>query len=424
MKKLALENGYDGIRYYDAQATGEEFVLYNIEKLDRNSATGGLANQPALFSQDQLKAIEIEQMTVKMKEKYADKAANIIAMPYESKEEIEFQRQELLNWILAEKATVIIAFSGGKDSVAMVLQAIYDFKIPKEQIELWHHDVDGDGPNLWDWGGTKSYCIAFAKAFDIKIVFSYAQGGITREIYRTKETIQPIFFQKEEGGEFIRVEAQQKPEFMTTRRKFPAVGKDLNVRWCSWIAKIGVMNKAINNTDRFKSANICIMTGERRLESANRAKYKEIEPYRSMTSARRAITWRPIIDWTEKQVWDAFELHKVQPHPCYELGWGRCSCQLCIFSRENVWASINEISPEKVERIAEIENDLGFTLYGDKKGNKDIYESKVNKGTSFIDPAKRARWYKEATEEFVSPIFVEQWTLPQGAFSSEESGAN
>ena len=31
LKELSLSKGYDGIRYYDPQATGEEFVLYNTE---------------------------------------------------------------------------------------------------------------------------------------------------------------------------------------------------------------------------------------------------------------------------------------------------------------------------------------------------------------------------------------------------------
>lgn len=33
LKKLTLELEYDGIRYYDPLATGEEFVLYNINKV-------------------------------------------------------------------------------------------------------------------------------------------------------------------------------------------------------------------------------------------------------------------------------------------------------------------------------------------------------------------------------------------------------
>ena len=33
LKLLTIEMGYDGIRYYDPIATGEEFVLFNTDKV-------------------------------------------------------------------------------------------------------------------------------------------------------------------------------------------------------------------------------------------------------------------------------------------------------------------------------------------------------------------------------------------------------
>ena len=46
---------------------------------------------------------------------------------------------------------VIVAFSGGKDSVACLLHLL-DLGVPREKIELWHHDVDGrEGSDLMDW---------------------------------------------------------------------------------------------------------------------------------------------------------------------------------------------------------------------------------------------------------------------------------
>lgn len=273
-----------------------------------------------------------------------DKVAEILSLENEV-----LQKEQLISWMknADNKVIFIIAFSGGKDSIAMVLYCLTVLKIPASQIELWHHDVDGDGEQLFDWPCTKSYCLAFANAFGLKIVFSYAGGGILREIYRTNETIQPIYFQQEENGGFIEVKPQDKEKFYNTRRRFPAVSKDLNVRWCSWIAKISVMLKGINHTEKYRNANIVIMTGERRLESTARSQYKQMELYRGASKTRRAIQWRPIIDWSEKDVWDIIQQHHVQSHPCYELGWSRCSCQLCIFGTENTWAAINEISPEK-----------------------------------------------------------------------------
>jgi 3'-phosphoadenosine 5'-phosphosulfate sulfotransferase (PAPS reductase)/FAD synthetase len=234
------------------------------------------------------------------------------------------------------------------------------------------------------------------------------------------------------------------------------------------------MSKIINNWDRFANAKVCVMTGERRQESRNRATYNEVDV--ELTQKRQVIQWRPIIDWTEKEVWDIMEAHKVQPHPCYEMGWGRCSCQLCIFGMPDTWASIEEISPRKVARIAAIEQDFKakgeaiieaekadpslikirpkkdkktkkfikdengkpvmepkpFTnvpyLYGDedkKTGERmDLYQSRVDKGKSFIKEENKKRWMKEALGTFTSPIIVENWKLPAGAFSSRTEGAS
>ena len=368
---------------------------------------------------------EVDNMIDQLNKKYLHQTEVILGAS-----STDEQRKLLLEWILdpSQNVKVIIAFSGGKDSVALVLRAIYEFKIPKNQIELWHHEVDGMGENVWDWQCTPSYCKAFAKAMGVPILFSYADGGITKEIYKENGFLQPVFFQEEQDGEFKRVDPRGWESDRGTKRKFPAVNSSLLTRWCSSVVKVDVMGKAINNSPRFDNANIVIMTGERRAESTNRAKYDEIEKYRNYTKTRKAITWRSVIDLTEKDVWDLYEKHKIQPHPCYELGWGRCSCQICIFNQKDTWASVNELDPRKVQRIATIEKEIGNTLYAKRvKGEvvtENIYDAMVNKGKSFIDPAILKRWGKEALGEFVSPIFVDKWKLPKGAFSEEQSGAN
>jgi len=374
-----------------------------------------------------LTPFDITEKILAIKENYLDTPAQIIA-----DNEAARQKEKLIKWVKDPKndVKVIIAFSGGKDSISMVLYTMFVLGVHRSRIELWHHEVDGGGENLFDWKCTPSYCIAFAKAFGLKILFSYAKGGIKREMFRENETIQPVYFQEEMDGPYTEVMPKDDPKFYSTRRKFPAANKDLNVRWCSWIAKIGVMNKAINNMDKYKNANIVIMTGERRLEGGSRKFYDEIEPYRSITKTRRAITWRPIIDWTEAQVWGIIEKYKVQPHPCYELGWARCSCQLCIFSQANTWASIDDISPDKVSEISKIEKELGHTMYSSRqKGTQavvteSIYETMVNKGVSFVTEAAKKRWLKEALSEFTSPIIMEDWHTPAGAYSMETNGAN
>jgi len=304
-------------------------------------------------------AFALDDKIKQTNEKYIDPYIDVLNT---ADTEIQAKRDKLLNWIKTPEnnVQVLIAFSGGKDSVAMVLRSIYEWNIPKSQIKLYHHEVDGQGEQLFDWPCTTSYCVAFANALGIDILFSYSDGGILKEMYRVDTYRQPMYIQAEMNGPFLKLLPRKQQRDINTKLMFPAVENDLNKRWCSSVAKIEVMSRCINNSPALADQDIVIMTGERRVESTNRAKYNEIERYDKLSdnSDRKVVTWRSVIDLSDEEVWKLFEEHKIQPHPCYELGWGRCSCQLCIFSNANIWATNNELSPDKVKRIADIEKDF------------------------------------------------------------------
>lgn len=308
--------------------------------------------------------------------------------------------------------TYIVAFSGGKDSVAMVLHLL-EIGVQKERIHLHHHDVDGGGENLWDWGGTASYCRAFANAFGLKLFFSYRNGGIDAEMLRYKSGLQDVYYQPFQGEGYVILTSK---DGNTTRQKFPAIAASLSTRWCSSCVKIDVLRRVI--PVMYPEGEFIVCTGERREESANRAKYFEREVHICTTKKRKVEAWRPVIDWTEREVWGIIERWKVQPHPCYELGYPRCSCQICIFGSENIWASNAQLADEKIRYIEAREAQFGFTLF-----NGIRIRDKVNKGKSFLKPEKVERWASEALHRFISPIFVENWTTPQGAFIRESAGS-
>ena len=110
--------------------------------------------------------------------------------------------------------------------------------------------------------------------------------------------------------------------------------------------------------------------------------------------------------------------HNVQPYPAYMLGWSRCSCQTCIYGQKDAWASIMDLNPEKIARIAELEIQMNFTMYD----NKTIYD-KLENGSSWVTD-KSDYWKKQATENFDAPIVVENWTMPPGANNMENCGAD
>lgn len=305
---------------------------------------------------------------------------------------------------------IIVAFSGGKDSLACLLDLL-DRGAPKAKIELWHHDVDGrEGSRLMDWRCTRDYCRKVAQALGVKLYFSWKVGGFEREMLRDATATAPIAFETPDGLRYTGGEG--KPN---TRKQFPQVSPDLSIRWCSAYLKIDVASAAIRNQDRFVGRRTLFVTGERAEESPSRARYQAFEPHRSdLRNGRKARLvdhWRPVHAWTEARVWEIIRRHCINPHPAYRLGWGRVSCAACIFGSSNQWASLRAVNPEQFERVAGFEKSFGKTI----KRKLDVVQT-ADKGTPYaMSPSDVAAALSDSFDEPVV-LTEETWTLPRGAF--------
>lgn len=96
---------------------------------------------------------------------------------------------------------IIVYFSGGKDSLACLLHLL-ELGVPKDKIELWHHDVDGrEGSRMKkDWPITRDYCRAAAEALGIDLYFSWRMGGFEREMLRENARTAPTRFETPSGA--------------------------------------------------------------------------------------------------------------------------------------------------------------------------------------------------------------------------------
>lgn len=80
---------------------------------------------------------------------------------------------------------------------------------------------------------------------------------------------------------------------------------------------------------RFPGRTIINVTGVRRAESRRRARL----PIADRSSDGRIRTWRPILDWSEDDVFACIARHGLEPHPAYrQFGMSRVSCRFCIMS--------------------------------------------------------------------------------------------
>lgn len=306
----------------------------------------------------------------------------------------------------------IVAFSGGKDSIACVLHLLYGLHVPADKIELWHHEVDGREATFMDWECTPAYCQAFADHFKLPLYFSWKKGGFKGEMLRKDQLTQPTLFENE-NHEIIQVGGTRGK--LSTRLKFPQVSPDLKVRWCSAYLKIDIGTTAIINQKRFEGLKVVVVSGERAEESAARAKYKKLEPDRADNrdgerNIRYVDRMRPIKGWTEKRVWGIIKKHKVRVHPCYYMGWNRCSCKFCIFGNANQMASATKVSPAQAEEIMMYEDLFGHTIKRDKSLRQVISE-----GTPYEAITEELMRIATSTEYSLG-IEMEQWYLPAGAY--------
>ena len=341
---------------------------------------------------------------------------------------------------LEEYDLIVVLISGGKDSVACYLKLL-ELGVPKERIEFWHHDIDGGHPSRrMDWKCTQNYVKALADAEGIKLRVSYRVNGFFGELYRIGASEPIEWIDPDTGGvrqcklssnylkcKELKEQATEEMEELLKkygyRMKFPAKGGTHSGRWCSGNLKAAVQDSVTANLEKTKrDKKILIVSGERRGESAGRSKYNEIEIHRTNAEAkahRIVHQWRCCIDYSEKDVWELLKRHHINPHPCYRIGWNRCSCMMCIFSTPRLFAGVKELFPDDYAALRHDEEVLGFTL--DNKKNLDEFIGDTQSCVCWKD---KAAIHSILTGEFnTDDIYTNDWNYPVGAFHGADGGS-
>lgn len=317
---------------------------------------------------------------------------------------------------------IVLCMSGGKDSIASLI-ALIDAGVDMNRIELWHHDVDGrEGSQLMDWLFMADYNRKLAQHFNLPLYFSWLENGFEGEMLKNNSYSHAHKVETPDG--LITLERDRKRSKPGTRLKFPQLSASLQTRWCSSALKIDVGRRAINNQERFNNSRTLFITGERREESSNRAKYNQLEPHacdrRKGRMKRHVDAWRPVLDWSEEQVWDALKRHGIIAPVPYRLGWGRSSCMTCIYNSPAIWATINHYFPERTQKIAGFEDQFGTTISRDKINVIDLSKRAQHIEIHDLEALKQA-----TSHEYFLPVSTtsDEWTLPAGAFNKEGCGS-
>lgn len=252
-----------------------------------------------------------------------------------------------------------IGVSGGKDSTALLLWAVYESGLDPASLDVTFSDTGNEHP----------------------ITYAYVQ--------MLSDKVHPITTLHPERDFFA---------LANHKKRFPSP----KARFCTTELK---MKPARDHVWALKEQghHVTLMTGVRGAESHSRAKL----PEREMDNYYGLPVWRPLLRWTIEEVWAIHARHGLEPNPLYGFGMKRVGCYPCIMSRKSEIARIATLWPERIDQLTQRESEVPSvhnmsTFFCRDKVPK-IYRSKTintRDGRRMQVPTARdvARWAMDGAE--------------------------
>lgn len=212
-----------------------------------------------------------------------------------------------------------IGLSGGKDSTALALWAIFRSGILRESLRFTFCDTGNEDP------------VTYAHLDLIEETVLLANG-----VQTGLETIIPPL-------QFFDL-ALKKHRFPSRRAQF-----------CTTELKIAPTKRWI--ADRWKEGHeVIILNGKRRGESNERKRAMKGKSDRGFSDYWGCEEWMPLIDWTLEDIFSIHREHGIPLNPLYALGARRVGCWPCINCGKLEIRLVAKHRPEKIEEISRQEN--------------------------------------------------------------------
>nr|VFJ47415.1 MAG: 3'-phosphoadenosine 5'-phosphosulfate sulfotransferase (PAPS reductase)/FAD synthetase [Candidatus Kentron sp. FM]VFJ47873.1 MAG: 3'-phosphoadenosine 5'-phosphosulfate sulfotransferase (PAPS reductase)/FAD synthetase [Candidatus Kentron sp. FM]VFK07839.1 MAG: 3'-phosphoadenosine 5'-phosphosulfate sulfotransferase (PAPS reductase)/FAD synthetase [Candidatus Kentron sp. FM] len=127
--------------------------------------------------------------------------------------------------------------------------------------------------------------------------------------------------------------------------RFPSA----NARFCSGALKTTPIRQQIIDPLLCAGHFVVSWHGVRAGESAARAK---LPPLEFPDPAEDFAIYRPLLPWSDADVFALHERHGIQPNPLYRCGMKRVGCMPCIFAGKMELRRIGMRFPDEIDRIA------------------------------------------------------------------------
>jgi len=280
---------------------------------------------------------------------------------------------------LCDGAALAISISGGKDSQAMLYAVVQEW-----QRQQWTGEVFAIHAHLgrMEWPQTMAHCEAICAEVGVPLtVVSRPQGDLLQEMWDRLEKLRGTNkppFPSAQNRYCTSDQKRNQIDKVLRAAPFP----DSKNRYCTSHHKTNQIDKALRKHQVIISAE-----GIRADESPARAKRPEWERREQIcTRDRTAYTWRPLLHWTEADVWAQMgtSLEEVQrrrklyragdreaafagwiAHPAYVMGNMRLSCAMCVLASRADITNGALHNPELYAELVRMEEVSGFSFRQD-----------------------------------------------------------
>ena len=227
---------------------------------------------------------------------------------------------------------LIVSVSGGKDSTAVCLR-MFELGYTKDDFQRVFFDTG------WESQETYRYLDELEDTVG-KIQRLKANINIENLPELAKEMIDELESDLGYQSQFVRA--------VFYNKVFPSKFR----KYCTRMLKIQPFNEFTENHDN----DIISIIGVRREESKSRANVSEWE----WSERGGFYVWRPLYNWTEKDVIEIHSKFNIIPNRMYLNGSNRVGCYPCIYSNKK---QIRNIEIERIAFISKFEKMLGeFTI--------------------------------------------------------------
>ena len=241
--------------------------------------------------------------------------------------------------VYSEDYVNVISLSGGKDSTALLLRAI--------ELGVDYMAVFADTGHEHE--KTYEYVNYLKERLGIEI--KHIQADLSQRVLDKKNTVETKW--RKDGVDDAIIQsaldnleptgipmldlALWKGGFPSRRRQF-----------CTHELKVIPMIEQVYEPIWKSGREVVVWQGIRRAESKARENAKEFD-----LLPEGYYAYRPLVEWSARDVFDMHDKHDVKPNPLYKLGMGRVGCMPCVNTGKDEMYQIYKRFPEVIHRVEE-----------------------------------------------------------------------